>query len=68
MVGAPGMSPEAEAYYRRCFAQVYASEEWQEYMQKKSLQGGFLTGRSVEDYWAREKAIHEVMLKEIGEL
>lgn len=68
VVGAPGMSPEAEAYYRGVFAQVYASQEWQEYMQKKSLQGGFLTGGQLKSYWAREKANHEVMLKEIGEL
>jgi tripartite-type tricarboxylate transporter receptor subunit TctC len=68
VVGAPGMSAEAEAFYRGVFAQVYASEEWQEYMQKKSLQGGFLTGGQLKNYWAREKAIHEVMLKEIGEL
>lgn len=68
VVGAPGMSAEAEAFYRGVFAQVYASEEWQEYMQKKSLQGGFLTGGQLKSYWAREKAIHEVMLKEIGEL
>ncbi len=68
VVGAPGMSPEAEAYYRNVFAQVYASQEWQEYMEKKSLQGGFLTGAQLKDYWSREKAIHEVMLKEIGEL
>ena len=68
VVGAPGMSKEAEAFYRGVFAQVYASDEWQGYMKKKSLYGGFLTGTRLKDYWAREKANHETMLKEIGEI
>jgi tripartite-type tricarboxylate transporter receptor subunit TctC len=68
VVGAPGMSTEAEAFYRRVFAQVYASDEWQGYMQKKSLYGGFLTGQRLKDYWTRERDIHQKMLKEIGEI
>jgi tripartite-type tricarboxylate transporter receptor subunit TctC len=68
VVGAPGMSTEAEAFYRGVFAQVYASDEWQDYMQKKSLYGGFLTGRRLKDYWTRERDIHQKMLKEIGEI
>ncbi|MBO66756.1 MAG: hypothetical protein CL398_00455 [Acidiferrobacteraceae bacterium] len=68
VVGAPGMSPEAEAYYRNVFAQVYASDEWQEYMAKKSLRGGFLTGTALKSYWAGEKAIHQTMLEGIGEI
>ncbi len=68
VVGAPGMSKEAEAFYRNVFAQVYASDEWQSYMTKKSLRGGFLTGKALKSYWAKEKAIHKVMLKDIGEI
>ena len=68
VVGAPGMSAEAQAYYRGVFQQVYDSAEWQDYMQKKSLQGEFLTGAELQSYWAKEKGIHEVMLKEIGEV
>ena len=68
VVGAPGMSKEAEDYYRGVFKKVYDSEEWQTYMKKKSLQGDFLTGEDLKKYWAREKAIHETMLKEIGEI
>ena len=68
VVGAPGMSKEAEAFYRNVFAQVYASDEWQSYMTKKSLLGGFLTGKALKNYWAKEKAIHKVMLKDIGEI
>ncbi len=68
VVGAPGMSEEAETFYRNVFAQVYASDEWQGYMAKKSLLGGFLTGASLKSYWTRERAIHETILKDIGEI
>jgi len=66
VVGAPGMSKEAEAYYRKLFAQVYSSDEWQGYMAKKSLQGGFLTGKGLMDYWLNEKEVHRGMLKKMG--
>ena len=68
VVGAPGMSAEAEAYYRGVFQQVFDSEEWQTYRKKKSLYGDFLTGQALKDYWANEKGIHREMLKEIGEI
>ncbi len=68
VVGAPGMSKEAQAYYRDVFARVYVSDEWQKYMKKKSLQGGLLTGDALRAYWKREQANHKVMLKKIGEI
>jgi len=68
VVGAPGMSQEAETYYRGVFSKVYASSEWQDYMTKKSLQGSFLTGAELKSYWVREKEIHRAMLKEMGEI
>jgi len=68
VVGAPGMSSDAETYYRDVFRKVYNSSEWQSYMKNKSLQGGFLTGDALKKYWAKEKEIHRKMLKEIGEI
>jgi tripartite-type tricarboxylate transporter receptor subunit TctC len=68
VVGAPGMSKEAQDYYSALFRKVYESPEWQEYMKKQSLQGDFLTGGPLVDYWKREMKNHEVMLKEIGQL
>ena len=68
VVGAPGMSPEAEAYYRKVFKAIYDSPEWQDYMKKKSLQGDFLTGDGLKEYWDREYKIHQKMLKDIGEI
>jgi len=66
VVGAPGMSEEAATYYRQLFAKIYGSDEWQGYMNSKSLQGGFLTGKILMKYWLREKAIHKVMLQKMG--
>ncbi len=66
VVGAPGMSKEAEAFYRDVFQKVYNSDEWQDYMEKKSLQGEFLTGEALTAYWKRERSIYETMLKEMG--
>jgi tripartite-type tricarboxylate transporter receptor subunit TctC len=68
IVGGPGMSAEAEEYYRNVFKQVFESEDWQTYKKKKSLYGDYMTGQELADYFAREKANHEQMLKEIGEI
>ncbi len=66
VVGAPGMSKEAATYYRQLFAKIYGSDKWQQYMNKKSLQGGFITGKILMNYWLKEKAIHKVMLQKMG--
>jgi len=68
VVGAPGMSAEAAAYYQDLFRKVYDSEEWQAYKKKKSLLGDFLTGGALMDYWKKERDIHREILKNIGEL
>ena len=66
VVGAPGMSADAAAYYQGLFQKVFDSEEWQTYRTKKSLQGDMLTGNALMDYWKKERDIHEVMLKKMG--
>ena len=68
VVGAPGMSAEAAAFYQDLFEKVFASEEWQTYRREKSLYGDLISGDELHAYWMRERAIHEVMLKEIGEI
>ena len=68
VVGAPGMSAEAAAFYQDLFAKVFESEEWQTYRHDKSLYGDLISGDELKAYWMRERAIHEVMLKEIGEI
>ncbi len=68
VVGAPGMSDEASAYYRDLFKKVYDSEEWQAYRKKKSLRGAFLSGKELMDYWMAEREIHRQMLEKMGAL
>ena len=68
VVGAPGMSAEAAAYYEDLFTRVFNSAKWQEYRTKKSLQGDLLTGDALMKYWLQERDVHEVMLKKMGAL
>ena len=66
VVGAPGMSDEALAYYTDLFAQVYDSAEWQQYKSDKSLLGEYTSGGDLEDYWQVQRDRHEVILKASG--
>jgi len=66
VVGAPGMSDEALAYYNALFDKVYASAKWQDYMEKKSLMGAKLQGDDLKAYWATQRDRHEVILKASG--
>jgi len=66
VVGAPGMSKDAEAYYVDLFTRVFNSDEWQTYRTKKSLQGDLLTGQKLMDYWKNEREIHKNMLIKMG--
>ncbi len=66
VVGAPGMSADAEAYYVDLFTRVFNSAEWQKYRTKKSLQGDLLTGPKLMDYWKNEREIHKNMLIKMG--
>ena len=66
VVGAPGMSADAKAYYVDLFTRVFNSEEWQAYRTKKSLQGDLLTGEKLMHYWKDEREIHRKMLIKMG--
>ena len=66
VVGAPGMSADAEAYYTALFTKVYNSADWQAYKKKKSLMGEFMSGDELSDYWKAQRKNHEVILKASG--
>jgi putative tricarboxylic transport membrane protein len=66
VVGAPGMSADAQAFYTELFKKVYESQKWQDYMKKQSLQGEFMTGDALKDYWKTQIARHEEILKASG--
>jgi tripartite-type tricarboxylate transporter receptor subunit TctC len=66
VVGAPGMSKQAAAYYQGLFKKIFNSKEWQGYMKKKSLQGKFLTGDALMKYWLAQKEVQRGILKKMG--
>ena len=66
VVGAPGMSKDATAYYQGLFQKVFDSSEWQGYMKKKALQGSALSGDALMMYWKKERDVHKKMLIKMG--
>jgi tripartite-type tricarboxylate transporter receptor subunit TctC len=59
VVGTPGMSPPAQAYYMSLFKRVFDTPEWQDYMKKNSLRGTFLAGPQLMSCWLKEREKHE---------
>ena len=57
VVGAPGMSKEAAAYYDQLFTKVFNSDEWQTYRKSKALVGPALSGCQA-DGLLEERARH----------
>ena len=66
VVGAPGMSEEARAYYTELFTKGYNSEDWQAYKLKKSLMGDLMSGEQLSDYWREQRDNHEQILRSSG--
>ncbi len=66
VVGAPGMSKDAEAYYQGLFKKVFESSEWQGYMKKKALQGDSLSADALMNYWKKQRDVHKGMLMKMG--
>ncbi len=65
IVGAPGMSDEAAAYYREVFGKVYDGEEWQSYLVSESLSPLPMDEAETRAYWATQVANHRKLLAEI---
>lgn len=66
VVGAPGMSDDALAYYSDLFTKVYASADWQKYKKEKSLMGDFIAGDDLTEYWDTQRTRHQKILKASG--
>ncbi len=58
VVGAPGMTKPAEAYYQDLFKRFFASPAWQDYRKKNSLSGDYLSGDALRKYWLQEREKH----------
>ncbi len=63
-----GISADVKAFYVDVFDKVYKTKEWQEYMAKKGLLPGWLTGDALTSYFVEEQAKHAVLLKAAGEI
>jgi tripartite-type tricarboxylate transporter receptor subunit TctC len=66
VVGPPNMPPEALEFYRNLFREVYESKEWQDYMNRNSLRGEFITGDPLVSYWSKEQDAHKKILAAMG--
>jgi putative tricarboxylic transport membrane protein len=62
VVGAPGMSEEAAAYYQDLFQQIYDSEEWQGYMESESLSPLPMSPDEQKGYWQTQIERHKELL------
>ncbi len=59
VVGAPGMSAEARAWYEALFRSLYESDDWKKYREKNSLTGELLGGGPLLNYWLIEREKHQ---------
>jgi tripartite-type tricarboxylate transporter receptor subunit TctC len=66
IVGAPGMSDEAAAYYQNLFEQVFNSPEWQEYLVTESMSPMWLSPDEQRAYWAEQVEVHRELLEQFG--
>lgn len=67
VVGAPGMSDEAAAYYQDVFTQIYESDEWQGYLEAESLSPLWMNADEQRAYWALQVENHKTLLAALGE-
>ena len=65
IVGAPGMSDEAAAYYRELFGEVYEGEDWQTYLTSESLSPLPMDEAETRAYWSTQVENHRQLLAEI---
>jgi len=67
VVGAPGMSDEAAAYYQNLFKDIYESEEWQGYMESESLAPLWMGPDETRAFWETQIERHQELLAAMGE-
>jgi tripartite-type tricarboxylate transporter receptor subunit TctC len=67
VVGAPGMSADAAAFYQDLFTKAYNSQEWQDYMKSESLEPLPMGPAQQKEYWATQVARHKELLAALGE-
>jgi len=66
VVGPPGMSKEAEAYYSDVFKKVSESKEWLDYVEKSELDAAYLAGNDLQKFFLKEREEHRKLLISMG--
>jgi putative tricarboxylic transport membrane protein len=66
VVGAPGMSDEAAAYYTDLFTTIYESDEWQGYLESESLSPLWMDADEQRAYWQVQVDNHRDLLAKLG--
>jgi putative tricarboxylic transport membrane protein len=62
VVGAPGMSDDAAAYYQDLFTKIYESDEWQGYLESESLSPLWMDADQQRAYWETQVENHKKLL------
>ena len=65
VVGAPGMSEKAAAYYQDLFKRIYETQEWQNYMQSESLSPLQMSPDEQKAYWQQQIERHKELLSKM---
>jgi putative tricarboxylic transport membrane protein len=68
VIAPASIDKDVQDYYVSVFDKVYKSPEWQEYLNKKGLIPGWLTGDALTEYFVAEREAHRQMLKAAGEI
>ena len=68
VIAPPDIDREVQAYFVDVFSKVYKSKEWQNYLLKKGMIPGWLTGAKLTRYFVAERAAHRKLLKSMGEI
>ena len=68
IIAPDGIDKDVQAFYVGVFDKVYKSDEWQDYMEKKGLIPGWLTGDALTAYFLEGREVHKQLLKALGEL
>ncbi|MCL5776727.1 tripartite tricarboxylate transporter substrate binding protein [Limibaculum sp. FT325] len=67
VVGAPGQSAEAAAYYQELFETIYNTPEWQGYMESESLAPLWMNPDEQKAYWQLQIDRHKELLAKMDQ-
>ncbi len=68
VVGAPGMSADAAAYYQKVFKKIYDTKAWQDYMKSESLSPLWMDAAQQKAYWQVQIKNHKKLMAMLSQL